>query len=117
MCTLAGFRIRCGGCFVLLASESYIRQVFDKKAEIIAENFHKISVVDLFDHGKPKQLVDLELVEQAEAVLDTLIEAHSRKTTFWDLVPLARTAEMARQIAVTARAQKRVIDQKKKGCR
>ena len=114
MCTLAGFRIRCGGCFVLLASESYIRQVFDKKAEIIAENFHKISVVDLFDHGKPKQLVDLELVEQAEDLVDTLIETKSKKTTFWENASLVCTAQSARHFEETKQMQKRLAEKKRK---
>ena len=112
MCTLTGFRIRCCGVFVLFADEDYIRRVYLKKAEIEVGKFRKIAVVDLFAHGKPKSTVDLQLVEQAEHVVTTLMDKFHGQITFFDDAPLVMTAEKKNAIDEAKKRMQRLAKEK-----
>ena len=96
-----------------MAEEDYIRRVFYKKVKIKVENFRKIAVVDLFENGTPKSTVDLQLVEQAEDVVATLLAKFKGQITFFDNAPLVMTVQRKNKMEECKRLQQRLAKEKK----
>ena len=113
MCVLCGFKLRHLPTCVLLVDEMCLRKAMAKGTKPDMRDFCKIQLHDLFHHGAPTDVVDLQVRDYAEQLKTFFLEVNAKDLRVWQGLSLVMSAERHNQIQQQMDAQKAAMQKKK----
>lgn len=113
MCVLCGFKLRLSPTCVLLVDEMLLRKAMAKGTKPDMRDFCKIQVHDLFHHGAPTDVVDLQVRDYAEQLKTFFLEVNAKDLRVWQGLSLVLSAERHNQIQRQMDAQEAAMQKKK----
>lgn len=113
MCVLCGFKLRRSPDSVLLVDEMCLRRALAKGSKPDMKDFYKIQAHDLFHHGNPTDVVDLQVRDYAEQLKTFFLQVNGKDLRVWEGLLLVQSAARHNQIQKHMDAQKAAMKKKK----
>ena len=116
MCVLCGFKLRRSpGSSALLVDEMCLRRALAKGSKPDMKDFYKIQAHDLFHHGNPTDVVDLQVRDYAEQLKTFFLQVNGKDLRVWEGLLLVQSAARHNQIQKHMDAQKAAMKKKGQG--
>lgn len=114
VCCLAGFKVRQGSMYVLVADDNVVLRHMDGQAIINPGKCRKVLVNDLYNNAKPMDSVNLQFRDFAENVVTNFVKKYGCDPGVWDDLTLIRSASMEMQLKETLKQQRKAMQRKQK---